>query len=219
MTEKINSLDYYLNQAKLINDYGIAVELIQKVIESSTVHSFSEFLEIPFFQTMKNDENYSQYYNVLELFSFGTFSDYTTKNFNYPELNKSALVKLKHLTIISIASKLDQLNNQLEIEFAIGRDVTDSQVDEILSVLDSWCKNCDIALKTIETQITQANAHKQKQQEKQAFIDLEVLNLKKSLKIQSQEVESMNLPKETKKSLKMKGARLSSGKSNSSVNK
>ena len=37
-----------------------------------------------------------------------------------------------------IKGKLDQLNNQLEIDFAIGRDVTDEQVDEILNVLDNW---------------------------------------------------------------------------------
>lgn len=73
-----------------------------------------------------------------------------------------------------IRGKLDQLNNQLEIENAIGRDVTDEQVDDILNVLDSWCKNCDIALKTIEAQISQANNYKQKQIEKQANIDLEV---------------------------------------------
>lgn len=176
-------------------------------------------------------------------------------------MNQTAITKLRHLTIISIASnnrtisykllseklainnireledliieafyaniikgKLDQLNNQLEIEYSIGRDVTNEQVDEILSVLDNWCKNCDIALKTIETQISEANAYKQKQTEKQANIDLEVkfvnfliqkclskfqifkvLNLKKSIKIQSQEVESMNLSKDSKKSLKMKG--------------
>ena len=37
-----------------------------------------------------------------------------------------------------IKGKLDQLNNQLEIDFAIGRDVTDGQIDEILNVLDNW---------------------------------------------------------------------------------
>ena len=37
-----------------------------------------------------------------------------------------------------IKGKLDQLNNQLEIDFAIGRDVTDEQIDDILNVLDNW---------------------------------------------------------------------------------
>ena len=40
-----------------------------------------------------------------------------------------------------IKGKLDQFNNQLEIDFAIGREVTDEQVDEILKVLDNWYAN------------------------------------------------------------------------------
>ena len=95
-----------------------------------------------------------------------------------PELSQTALMKLRHLSIISLSSKsrtisyttlskeldvknireledliieafyadvikgkLDQLNNQLEIEFAIGRDVTDEQVSDILNSLDSWLVN------------------------------------------------------------------------------
>lgn len=34
--------------------------------------------------------------------------------------------------------KLDQMNNQLEIDFVIGRDVTDQNIDDILGVLDDW---------------------------------------------------------------------------------
>ena len=73
-----------------------------------------------------------------------------------------------------IKGKLDQANNQLEIDFAIGRDVTDAQVDDILATLSNWCTNCDIALKTIETQIKQANSHKQNNIDLQANIDAEV---------------------------------------------
>ncbi|RNA16683.1 COP9 signalosome complex subunit 7b-like [Brachionus plicatilis] len=249
MTDKSNQIDQYLSIAKTLNDAESAVELIQKVIESPSVHSFSDFLELAFFQTLKNDPTYSKYYHLLELFAYGTYSDYKTKQHQYPELNTASITKLRHLSIISIAGKnrtisykylceqlhignvreledliieafyaniirgkLDQMKNQLEVEFAIGRDVTDEQVDDILSVLDSWCKNCDIALKTIEVQISQANSFKQKQIDKKANIDLEVLNLKKSIMIQNQDSDSLNnVPKESKKSLKTKGPRVSSG--------
>lgn len=36
------------------------------------------------------------------------------------------------------------------------------------------CKNCEIALKTIETEVSNANVHKQKQLENQAKIENEV---------------------------------------------
>lgn len=97
------------------------------------------------------------------------------KKSRLPALSSNAIMKLRHLSIISLASKcrtisyqtlseqldvknireledliieafyadiikgkLDQVNNQLEIDFAIGRDVTDEQVDEILNVLNNW---------------------------------------------------------------------------------
>lgn len=75
-----------------------------------------------------------------------------------------------------IKGKLDQANDQLEIDFAIGRDVTNEQVDDILAILNNWCNNCDIALKTIETQIKQANSHKQNNIDLQTNIDAEVTN-------------------------------------------
>ena len=92
-----------------------------------------------------------------------------------PELSAGPLMKLRHLSIITLAGtsrvisydtladyldirnvrhledliieafyadvikgKLDQLNNQLQIEFAIGRDVTDEQIDAIINCLDNW---------------------------------------------------------------------------------
>lgn len=95
---KTNHIDQYLNTAKTINDYETAADLIKKVIESPIVHSFSELLELPFFQSvifnlkkkplkiifskMKNNETYSKYYKLLELFSYGTYSDYIGKNKN-----------------------------------------------------------------------------------------------------------------------------------------
>ena len=106
-----------------------------------------------------------------------------------------------------IKGKLDQEKAQLEIDFTIGRDVTDEQVDVILSVLSDWCKNCDIALNTIQNQITQANVQKQTKLDSQANIEAEVANLKKSIKLQSMEVESMNTSAQSKKSAKSKGTK------------
>jgi COP9 signalosome complex subunit 7 len=73
-----------------------------------------------------------------------------------------------------IKGKLDQLNNQLEVSFAIGRDVTDENIDEILDTLHKWCGNCDIALETIKSEIQQADSFKQKQMDLQIGIENEV---------------------------------------------
>lgn len=110
-----------------------------------------------------------------------------------------------------IKGKLDQQNAQLEIDFAIGRDVTDDEIDDILKILNDWRSNCSDVLKTIESEISFANVYKQQQLEIQNNIENEVTNMKKSIKIQSQEVvESLNIAmskdadKYLKKSFKLK---------------
>lgn len=63
-------------------------------------------------------------------------------------------------------------------------------------------------MKTIETQIKSANLHKQANIDYQASIEAEVANLKKSIKLQSQEVDAMNTSsslRDAKKSAKLKG--------------
>jgi COP9 signalosome complex subunit 7 len=101
-----------------------------------------------------------------------------------------------------IKGKLDQQNAQLEIEFAIGRDVTDDEIDEILNILNDWYffvknfifsilyfkrlyrrTNCADVLKTIESEILYANTYKHQQLEIQNNIEAEVSNFDSSVKI------------------------------------
>lgn len=54
MSEKsaTQGLDYYLNVAKSLNNYESAVELINKVVESPLIHSFSEIIETNFISSV-----------------------------------------------------------------------------------------------------------------------------------------------------------------------
>lgn len=54
MSEKTNTnaLDQFVQAAKLLNDPESAVDLIKKVIDSPSVYSFSELLEIPLIKSV-----------------------------------------------------------------------------------------------------------------------------------------------------------------------
>lgn len=54
MADKNSALDYYLNLANNISDFTSAADLIIKVIESPTIYSFSEILEVPFISSVNN---------------------------------------------------------------------------------------------------------------------------------------------------------------------
>lgn len=59
-----------------------------------------------------------------------------------------------------VHGKLDQKNKQLEIDYAIGRDIRPENVTQIVGTLQEWCESCETVLKCIEDQINRANAEK-----------------------------------------------------------
>lgn len=59
-----------------------------------------------------------------------------------------------------IHGKLDQKNKQLEVDYAIGRDIRPEDISKISSTLQEWCDSCESVLHTIENQIDRANLAK-----------------------------------------------------------
>lgn len=73
-----------------------------------------------------------------------------------------------------IHGKLDQKNSQLEIDYAIGRDIRPEDVKVIINCLQDWCAACDKVLDSVETQIHRANTEKNSAMLRQIDIDQEV---------------------------------------------
>ncbi|KDR12141.1 COP9 signalosome complex subunit 7a [Zootermopsis nevadensis] len=119
-----------------------------------------------------------------------------------------------------IHGKLDQKNSQLEIDYAIGRDIQPGDVGSIVSTLQEWCDSCEAVLSCVETQINRANAEKNRCLKHKEAIDQEVSNIKKTLKTQSQDPDEAMATdsreavaqgaEKGKKSIKAKGLRGSS---------
>lgn len=55
---------------------------------------------------------------------------------------------------------MDQKNKQLEVDYAIGRDIRPDDVKKISDTLQEWCDSCESVLQTIENQIDRANSAK-----------------------------------------------------------
>lgn len=232
-----------------------AVELIKQVLEAPGVYVFGELLDMPNIQELSEGAN-AGYHTLLNLFAYGTHRDYKEKKSQLPELTPPMLNKLRHLTMVSLATKtkcipyrvlleelnipnlraledliieviyadiihgkLDQKNQQLEVDYAIGRDIRPEAVPEILSVLQDWCSGCEAVLQGIESQITKANTNKENNLKMKQKIEIEVSNIKKTLKsthadeeqMVTESVSSMTSDKPAKKPSKTKGLRGSSG--------
>ena len=73
-----------------------------------------------------------------------------------------------------IHGKLDQKNSQLEVDYAIGRDIQSADLGSIVSTLQEWCDSCEAVLSCVETQINRANAEKNRRLKHKEAIEQEV---------------------------------------------
>uniref|UniRef100_A0A8D0F6K3 COP9 signalosome subunit 7B n=1 Tax=Strix occidentalis caurina TaxID=311401 RepID=A0A8D0F6K3_STROC len=200
--------------------------------------------------------SHAAYFQLLSLFAYGTYPDYVANKDNLPELTVTQKNKLKHLTIVSLASrmkcipysvllkdldmrnlreledliieavytdiiqgKLDQRNQVLEVDFCIGRDIQKKDISNIVKTLQEWCDGCEAVLLGIEQQVLRANQYKENHHRTQQQVEMEVTNIKKTLKAtassSAQEMEQQLVEREcpphteqrqpTKKMSKVKG--------------
>ncbi|XP_018330329.1 COP9 signalosome complex subunit 7a isoform X2 [Agrilus planipennis] len=86
-----------------------------------------------------------------------------------------------------IHGKLDQKNSQLEVDYAIGRDIRAADITTIVNCLQDWCSECENVLSCVESQIHRANSEKNRSLQRKSEIEQEIVNIKKTLKTQLQE--------------------------------
>lgn len=81
-----------------------------------------------------------------------------------------------------IRGKLDQKEKQLEVDWAVARDLRPGQVENMIAQLNNWVATSDVLLKAIEEQINHAaSAHEANRAHKKDF-DERVDNMKQNLK-------------------------------------
>jgi len=253
MTEKVISSTSPLEQFVLLAKSAkgaAAVELVKQALEAPGVYVFGELLDMPNIIELQGQQ-FQSYFDMLNIFAFGTYRQYLEKKDNLPEMTPVMQQKLRHLSIVTLSEsnkcipykvlveqldmknlreledlvieaiygdvirgKLDQLNGQLEIDFAIGRDVQPNDIGQVIQTLNEWCEACDSILGAIETQVVSANSEKERHNKHRASIEEEVTNIKKNLKSQVQETEDMLIadPREAA-AHSDKGKKLAKGKS------
>lgn len=122
-TAKINpKLEYYL--ALIASSKGVALQnLIRDLLASSGIYVFAEILQAKPVQELAAHPTDASYYELLEIFAYGTWKDYRERQAHLPELNEQQISKLKLLSIITRASRsriipYSELLEELEIDGA-----------------------------------------------------------------------------------------------------
>ncbi|BDA49446.1 COP9 signalosome complex subunit 7a [Coccomyxa sp. Obi] len=113
-----SKLEGYLLLAKGARGLALA-DLIQKVTAEPGIFTFGELLDVPSVKELENSEA-SKAHKLLQLFAYGTWSDYKGNASSLPALNDQQLLKLRQLTVVSIAENkksiaYGELLQQLEL--------------------------------------------------------------------------------------------------------
>uniref|UniRef100_A0A8C2HGC5 PCI domain-containing protein n=1 Tax=Cyprinus carpio TaxID=7962 RepID=A0A8C2HGC5_CYPCA len=180
-------------------------QAISSLLETPGLYVFSDILELPNVRELETGPH-APVYQLLNLFAYGTYCDYKERAASLPELTPAQKNKLRHLSIISLASnlkclpyslllqqlelknvreledllieavycdiihgKLDQRNQQVEVDCSIGRDLA--------------C--IFVFLCGIEEQVSRANQYRENQLKIKVQVETEVSNLQKTLKASS----------------------------------
>ncbi|GAA5908440.1 hypothetical protein JCM8208_006196 [Rhodotorula glutinis] len=96
-------LEPFLLLAKSARGAG-AASLVSQAVGAPGVYVFAELLDQPSIRDLANHEQHAQQHRLLELFAFGTWADYEAKRDSYPALTPDQETKLRHLTVLTLAS-------------------------------------------------------------------------------------------------------------------
>ncbi|KAJ7160780.1 hypothetical protein C8R46DRAFT_955631 [Mycena filopes] len=97
-------LEPFLLMAKSLKG-AAAAKLIADATSAPGVFVFSELLELPNIQELGKSETHTKSLSLLQLFAYRTYEDYMLHKDALPPLNAAQTTKLKHLSIVSLASQ------------------------------------------------------------------------------------------------------------------
>ncbi|XP_038850075.1 COP9 signalosome complex subunit 7b-like isoform X2 [Salvelinus namaycush] len=80
-------------------------QAISSLLETPGLYVFSDILELPNVRELETGPH-APVFQLLNLFAYGTYCDYKERAASLPELTPAQRNKLRHLSIISLASNL-----------------------------------------------------------------------------------------------------------------
>lgn len=117
-----NLLEQFILLAKGTSGSALTA-LISQVLEAPGVYVFGELLELANVQELAEGAN-AAYLQLLNLFAYGTYPDYIANKESLPELSTAQQNKLKHLTIVSLASRMKVRPELFPVSLLTSRQVS-----------------------------------------------------------------------------------------------
>ncbi|KAI0294817.1 hypothetical protein BC826DRAFT_1010679 [Russula brevipes] len=164
-----------------------AAKLVQDAISAQGVYFFAELLDAPNIKELASSEQHRSHYALLELFTYKTYQDYlrqkaTTKlkhlsllsyamqqrvlpysylqtTLDIPTIRQLEDLIIEAIYLDIIRGRLDQKEQQFEVEYTIGRDVPHESIVEILTCLEHWSSTTATLLQTLDSKLVSLAEH------------------------------------------------------------
>ncbi|KAJ7950788.1 COP9 signalosome complex subunit 7-like protein [Quillaja saponaria] len=128
-------IDHFVKQASSVKGSALGSVVVEATSHPS-LFAFSEILAVDSVVELEGTEN-SVHLNVLRLFAHGTWSDYKSNADRFPQLIPDQVLKLKQLTVLTLAETnkvllYDQLMQELDVTNV--RELEDFLINECMYV-------------------------------------------------------------------------------------
>eukprot|EP01126_Amoeba_proteus_P029162 TRINITY_DN2874_c0_g1_i1.p1 TRINITY_DN2874_c0_g1~~TRINITY_DN2874_c0_g1_i1.p1 ORF type:complete len:251 (+),score=54.24 TRINITY_DN2874_c0_g1_i1:65-817(+) len=98
------ALKPYLTQITKLSSESAVANTIPQILSDPNVYVFGELLALEKIQALNNGE-YKKVFDLLEIFAYGRFSDFKTREEDLPKLTAKQAFKLRQLTVVSLATE------------------------------------------------------------------------------------------------------------------
>lgn len=92
----------FLALTKSASSPRAAADLVTRATSAPGTYVFTELLQTPQIQSLSESPEYSSHYTLLQIFSYGTYADYTSTA-GLPALQEQQVVKLRQLSLLTLA--------------------------------------------------------------------------------------------------------------------
>ncbi|KAL2018397.1 hypothetical protein VTK56DRAFT_875 [Thermocarpiscus australiensis] len=115
----LNALEPFLALSKSATSPRAAADLIVRATSAPNTYIFTELLQTPQIQALASSEEFAPYLTLLQIFSYGTYSSYASAA-GLPALNDAQRLKLRQLSLLTLARKDDNVNHNAGSSPALG---------------------------------------------------------------------------------------------------
>ncbi|KAI1160411.1 PCI domain-containing protein [Nemania serpens] len=104
-TKALNALEPFLALTKSAAAPRAAADLVTQATSNPNTYVFAELLQTPQIQALSRSPDHASHLKLLEIFSYGTYANYTAAitTTSLPPLNESQALKLRQLSLLSLA--------------------------------------------------------------------------------------------------------------------